>query len=62
MFWKKKKADTRQDSKIILGMVMLNDKNSFDVDSFLNDFKNSYDHTLTIGRLLWRTQKIIKAI
>jgi hypothetical protein len=40
MFWKKKKADTTQDSKIILGMVMLNDSNSFEVDSFLKDFKN----------------------
>lgn len=42
MFWKKKKVDTTQDSKIILGMVMLNDNNSFDVESFVNDFKNNY--------------------
>ncbi|RZK01817.1 MAG: DUF4261 domain-containing protein, partial [Flavobacterium sp.] len=42
MFWKKKKVDTTQDSKIVLGMVMLNGDNSFDSDSFLNGFKNNY--------------------
>ena len=42
MFWKKKKVDTIQDSKIVLGMVMLNGDNSFDSDSFLSDFKNNY--------------------
>ena len=41
MFWKKKTVDKSQDSKIILGMVMLNDENSFSVEHFLNDFKNS---------------------
>jgi hypothetical protein len=41
MLWKKK-TDNSQDSKIILGMVMLQDKSSFDVDSFLNDFKSFY--------------------
>ena len=43
MFWKKKKADTTHKSKIILGMVMLNDNNSFDIDLFTNDLKNNYD-------------------
>jgi len=42
MFWKKKKADEKQDSKIILGMVILNDNSSFDVDNFLSDFNNYY--------------------
>ena len=46
MFWKKKTADKSQDSKIILGMVMLNDESSFDVDSFVNDFKASYGHNI----------------
>lgn len=46
MIWKRKKADTTQDSKIILGMVMLNDKNSFDVDSFVNDFKSNYGNKI----------------
>lgn len=43
MFWKKKTADKSQDSKIILGMVMLNSDNSFDIDSFTDDFKIHYD-------------------
>jgi len=42
MFWKKKKVDNSQDSKIILGMVILKDNNSFDVDSVANDFKDNY--------------------
>jgi hypothetical protein len=42
MFWKKKKVDTTQDSKIILGMVMLNSYNSFDVGTFTGDFKIHY--------------------
>lgn len=42
MFWKSKKVDKTQDSKIILGMVMLHDDSSFDVESFTNDFKNNY--------------------
>jgi len=42
MFWKKKTVDKSQDSKIILGMVMLNDESSFDVSSFVNNFRTSY--------------------
>jgi hypothetical protein len=42
MLWKKKKLDKRHDSKIILGMVMLNDNNSFDIDLFSEVFKNNY--------------------
>lgn len=42
MFLKKKKAEPRQDSKIILGMIMLPDENSFDVDNFVKDYNNNY--------------------
>ena len=42
MFWKKKKQNNNQD-KIILGMVMLQDENSFDLNNFLADFKDNYD-------------------
>ena len=43
MYWKKKKADISQDSKIILGMIMLNDGSSFDIENFTNDFKSNYN-------------------
>lgn len=46
MFWKKKKADKYRDGKIILGMVMLNDESSFDVDRFANDLKAAYEHDI----------------
>lgn len=46
MFWKKKKTETSRDSKIILGMIMLSDNNSFDIDQFAVDFKNHYVHTI----------------
>lgn len=42
MFWKKKQVSQPQESKIILGMVMLSDQNSFDVEAFSNDFKKHY--------------------
>ena len=42
MFWKKKKVSLPQESKIILGMVMLKDENSFDIETFSKDFKNHY--------------------
>ena len=42
MFCKKKTADKWNNSKIILGMVMLDDENSFDVERFINDFKGFY--------------------
>jgi hypothetical protein len=42
MFWKKKTAHKSQHSKIILGMVMLNDDSSFDIERFTNDFKSNY--------------------
>lgn len=42
MFWKKKKADKSQDSKMILGMVLLQDANTFDIGSFSNDFLSFY--------------------
>mgnify|MGYP002374345689 FL=1 len=34
--------DTTKNSNIILGMVMLNNGNSFNIDSFCLDFKNNY--------------------
>jgi hypothetical protein len=42
MFWKSKKADKSNDSKIILGMVMLSNECPFDIDSFITDFKSYY--------------------
>lgn len=46
MFWKKKKESVPRESKIILGMILLQDDNSLDVDSFRNDFKSHYDHDI----------------
>ncbi|MDP4264686.1 MAG: DUF4261 domain-containing protein [Bacteroidota bacterium] len=43
MFWKSKKNDGKQDSKIILGMIMLNDKNTFKFDDFVLDYNNNYN-------------------
>ena len=42
MFWKKKKLDKPQDNKIILGMILLQDANTFEIDTFSNDFLNLY--------------------
>lgn len=42
MFWKKKKTAPTQTSKILLGMVLLQDESSFDLDNFLKDYNNSY--------------------
>jgi hypothetical protein len=42
MFWKKKKVDKTQDSKIILGMVLLQDTNTFNIDTFSMDFSSFY--------------------
>jgi len=46
MLWKKKKADKPQDSKIILGMVFLEDANTFDIDTFSKDFLSFYDNNI----------------
>jgi hypothetical protein len=46
MFWKKKKVDKTQDSKIILGMVMLKDHNSINFDRFNEDYNNNYQHNI----------------
>lgn len=45
MFGKNKKQNDTE-SKIILGMVMLQDQNSFDPKAFHKDYKNNYDKTL----------------
>jgi len=42
MFWKKKKTGKTRESKIILGMVMLQDDSAFNIDSFSDDFKSHY--------------------
>ncbi len=39
MFWKRKKNKQR---KILLGMVIIQDENSFDLNAFQKDFKNNY--------------------
>src|SRR5688572_11097808 len=46
MFWKKKKLDKTQDSKIILGMVLLQDANTFDIDTLSNDFLSLYSDNI----------------
>ena len=45
MFGKKKKQDETQ-SRIILGMVILQDLNSFDTKGFRKDFKSNYKKTV----------------
>jgi hypothetical protein len=42
MFWKKKKVDKTQESKIILGMILLRDANTFNIDTFCKDFLSFY--------------------
>ena len=42
MFWKNKKLDKTQDSKIILGMVLLQDAITFDIDTFSSDLSAFY--------------------
>lgn len=46
MFWKKKKVDKTQDSRIILGMVLLQDINPFDIDTFRKDFLSFYGNNI----------------
>lgn len=42
MFWGKKKKEIKQDSSIILGMILLRDENSFEWESFISDYNNNY--------------------
>lgn len=49
MFWRKKKADNAQESKIIIGMVMLHDTMGFDVNRFNDDFVSQYGRHITQG-------------
>ena len=46
MFLKKNKTETGQDSKIILGMIMLLDETSFDLNGFLEDYNNNYPYRI----------------
>src|SRR5437870_3603621 len=46
MFWKKKKVDKTQETKIILGMVMLQDEISFELDSLIKDYNNNSDNKI----------------
>lgn len=46
MFWKKKKQNEVA-SKIVLGMIMLQDTNSFSSDLFCKDFESNYDKKIT---------------
>jgi hypothetical protein len=46
MFWKKKKQDKPQDSKIILGMVFFQDANTFNIDSFSKDLLTLYGYNI----------------
>lgn len=46
MFWKKKIKDNSQ-RKIILGMVILQDENSFNLERFHEDFTSNYKETIS---------------
>lgn len=46
MFWKKKEINTSQNGNVVLGMIILQDENSFDLNYFLKDYNNSYDNTI----------------
>jgi hypothetical protein len=46
MFWKKKKASKSQESRIILGMILLKDTNTFNVDTFSDDFNRFYGNDI----------------
>lgn len=35
-----------QESKIILGMIMLEEEKTFELDSFIEDFKNNYGYDI----------------
>src|SRR5689334_22890000 len=42
MFWKKKKTNFSHDNQIILGMIMLKEENSTDIDVFIEDYNNNF--------------------
>jgi hypothetical protein len=42
MFWKRKKIDKPEGRKIVLGMIMLQDENSFDLDILIKDYQSNY--------------------
>lgn len=44
MFWSKKNKIKSQESKIILGMIMLHEEKIFDLKNFIEDFKNNYGY------------------
>lgn len=46
MFWNKKKKVKSQESKIILGMIMLEEEKTFELDNFIEDFKNNYGYDI----------------
>lgn len=43
MFLKKKKAETKVEGKVVLGMIMLFGETSFDLDSFVRDYNSCFD-------------------
>jgi hypothetical protein len=42
----KKKSKSNKEGRIILGMIMIEDENSFNFNSFLADFKDNYDEKI----------------
>ncbi len=46
MFWKRKKDKAKQDNKIILGMIMLREERSFDLNTFIKDYNENYNYEL----------------
>ncbi|MDI3322730.1 DUF4261 domain-containing protein [Pinibacter soli] len=46
MLWKKKIKDDKPDSKIILGMIMLNDIDPFNLDNLVEDYNSTYDNEI----------------
>jgi len=45
MFWKKKK-NKEQEPKILLGMILLSDEQSFDVAGLINDYGKNYNYNI----------------
>ena len=46
MFWRKKKVDKTQESRIILGMIMLRDEDTFNTESFTADLNKYYGENI----------------
>src|SRR6476659_10023095 len=67
MFLKRKKADISHNTKIILGMIMLKDKNPLDIERFTKDVKNNFgeniqEHSADSASFVFRIEDEMVAI